>query len=121
MQPDEYAQNQNVLKGICAFLNSTTGGTLYLGVNDQGTVIGIENDMKYLKCGSIDSYMRYVQDLAKKFFGLDTLPYLRIEPLYDNTVVAIHVDPHPYRVVELNNTAYLRVNAESREMPELVR
>lgn len=121
MQPDEYAQNQNVLKGICAFLNSTTGGTLYLGVNDQGTVTGIENDMKYLKCGSIDSYMRYVQDLAKKFFGIDTLPYLRIEPLYDNTVVAIHVDPHPYRVVELNNTAYLRVNAESREMPELVR
>ena len=121
MQPDEYAQNQNVLKGICAFLNSTTGGTLYLGVNDQGTVIGIENDMKYMKCGRIDSYMRYVQDLAKKFFGIDTLPYLRIEPLYDNTVVAIHVDPHPYRVVELNNTAYLRVNAESREIPELVR
>ena len=121
MQPDEYAQNQNVLKGVCAFLNSTTGGTLYLGVNDQGTVVGIENDMKYLKHLTIDSYMRYVQDTAKKYFGIDTLPYLRIEPLYDNSVVAIHVDPHPYRVVELNNTAYLRVNAESREMPERVR
>ena len=121
MQPDEYAQNQNVLKGICAFLNSTTGGTLYLGVNDQGTVVGIENDMKYLNYQTMDSYMRYVQDTAKKYFGIDTLPYLRIEPLYDNTVVAIHVDPHPYRVVELNNTAYLRVNAESREMPERMR
>jgi hypothetical protein len=121
MQPDEYAQNQNVLKGICAFLNSTTGGTLYLGVNDQGTVVGIENDMKYLNYQTMDSYMRYVQDTAKKYFGIDTLPYLRIEPLYDNTVVAIHVDPHPYRVVELNNTAYLRVNAESREMPEHMR
>ncbi len=121
MQPDEYAQNQNVLKGVCAFLNSTTGGTLYLGVNDQGTVVGIDNDMKYLNYQTIDSYMRYVQDTAKKHFGIDTLPYLRIEPLYDNTVVAIHVDPHPYRVVELNNTAYLRVNAESREMPEQMR
>ncbi len=121
MQPDEYAQNQNVLKGICAFLNSTTGGTLYLGVNDQGTVVGIENDMKYLNYQTMDSYMRYVQDTAKKYFGIDTLPYLRIEPLYDNTVVAIHVDPPPYRVVELNNTAYLRVNAESREMPEHMR
>lgn len=121
MQPDEYAQNQNVLKGICAFLNSTTGGTLYLGVNDQGTVVGVENDMKYLNYQTMDSYMRYVQDTAKKYFGIDTLPYLRIEPLYDNTVVAIHVDPHPYRVVELNNTAYLRVNAESREMPERMR
>ena len=121
MQPDEYAQNHNVLKGVCAFLNSTTGGTLYLGVSDQGTVTGVEADMKYLKLNAIDSYMRYVQDTAKKHFGIDTLSYLRIEPLYDNTVVAIHVDPHPYRVVELNNTAYLRINAESREMPEQVR
>lgn len=121
MQPDEFAQNMNVLRGICAFLNSTTGGVLYLGVNDQGYVTGLENDMKFLKQTSIDSYLRYVQDTAKKHFGIDTLPYLRIEPLYDNRVVAIHVDPHPYRVVELNNTAYLRVNAESRQMPETVR
>ena len=28
MQPDEFAQSMNVMKGICAFLNSTTGGTL---------------------------------------------------------------------------------------------
>ena len=121
MQADEYTQNVNVMKGICAFLNSTTGGTLYLGVNDQGYVVGLENDMTYLKTQSIDAYMRYVQDTAKKYFGVDTLPYLRIEALYDNTVVAIHVEPHPYRVVELNDTAYLRVNAESRIMPEEMR
>lgn len=121
MQPDEFTQNMNVMKGVCAFLNSTTGGTLYLGVNDQGYVVGLDNDMKYLKTQSVDTYMRYVQDAAKKHFGVDALPYLRIEALYDNTVVAIHVEPHPYRVVELNGTAYLRVNAESRIMPEQVR
>ena len=121
MQAEEYTQNQNVLKGVCAFLNSTTGGTLYLGVNDQGGVTGVEADMKYLNLSSIDSYMRYVQDTAKKYFGIDTIPYLRIEPMYDNAVVAIHVEPHPYRVVELNDKAYLRINAESREMPERVR
>ena len=121
MQPDEFAQSMNVMKGICAFLNSTTGGTLYLGVNDQGYVVGIDNDMQYLKMQTIDSYMRYIQDIAKKYFGVDTLPYLRIEALYDNTVVGIHVEPHPYRVVELNGTAYLRVNAESRIMPEEMR
>ena len=41
--------------------------------------------------------------------------------LTDDKVVAIHIDPHPYRVVELNGTAYLRVNAESRIMPEQLR
>lgn len=121
MKPDEFAQNTNIMKAICAFLNSTTGGTLYLGVNDQGYVVGIDNDMKYLKMQTIDAYMRYVQDIAKKYFGIDTLPYLRTEPLYDDKVVAIHIDPHPYRVVELNGTPYLRVNAESRIMPEQLR
>ncbi len=121
MQPDEYAQNMNVMKGICAFLNSTTGGTLYLGVNDQGYVVGVENDMRQLKTQTIDTYMRYVQDVAKKHFGVDALPYLRIESLYGDTVVAIHVEPHPYRLVELAGTAYLRVNAESRIMPEEMR
>lgn len=121
MQPDETAQEKNVFRGICAFLNSTTGGTLYLGVNDQGYVVGIENDMKYLRMNSIDSYIRHIQDRAKRYFDIDGIVYLRIEPLYENRVIAIHVEPHPYRVVELNDVAYLRVNAESRKMPENVK
>ena len=121
MQPDEFAQNQNILKGVCAFLNSTIGGVLYLGVNDLGYVVGLDNDMKHLGYTEIDSYQRYVQDTIKQHFGVDVLQFIRIEPLYENRVVAIHIDPHPYRVVELDDTAYLRVNAESREMPENVR
>lgn len=121
MQPEERTQNLNVLRGICAFLNSTTGGVLYIGVNDQGYVTGIDNDMKFLRLKTIDSYLRYVQDTANKYFGMDCLPFLRIEALYNDSVVAIHVDSHTYRVVELEGKAYLRVNAESREMPESVR
>lgn len=121
MQPDEIAQEKNVFRGICAFLNSTTGGTLYLGVNDQGYVVGIEDDMKYLRMNSIDSYIRHIQDRAMHYFDIDGIVYLRIEPLYENRVIAIHVEPHPYRVVELNDVAYLRVNAESRKMPENVK
>ena len=118
MQPNETAQELNVFRGICAFLNSTTGGTLYIGVNDQGYVVGIDNDMKYLHFNNIDSYIRHIQDRAKHYFDIDGIVHLRIEPLYENRIIAIHVEPHPYRVVELNGIAYLRVNAESREMPE---
>lgn len=121
MQADEFVQNKNVLKGICAFLNSKTGGTLYLGVNDQGYIVGVESDMKFLHKDSIDSYQRYVQDKAEQAFGVDVIKQLRIEPMYDNRVVAIHVEPHPYRVVELDNRTYLRINAESREIREDVR
>lgn len=118
MQPEPHTQIKNVFRGICAFMNSTAGGTLYVGVNDQGYVEGIQNDMDYLKVGSIDSYIRYIQDQALLDFGVDGIAYLKMEPLYDNRVVAIHVEPHPFRVVELRGTAYLRINAESREMSE---
>lgn len=122
MKPDETAQLHNVMKGVCAFLNSEAGGTLYLGVSDQGYVKGIQRDMEYLRMGSIDSYMRVmIQDKAKTFFGLDAITCLRLEPLYDNQVVAIHISPYPYGVLELNGKAYIRINAESREMNETVR
>lgn len=121
MQPEPTTQMKFIFKGLCAFLNSNTGGTLYLGVNDSGYVCGLDNDFRYLKITSIDSYMRYVQDNAKRYLGLDSMAYIRMEPLHDNNVVAIHVEPHPYRVVELEGKSYLRVNAESREMPENMR
>ena len=115
-------QGKNVMRGVCAFLNSTTGGNLYIGVNDQGYVSGIENDMKYLNCKSIDSYKRYIQDnLIIPYLGLDAATYVKIEPLHDNRVVVLHVEPHPYQVVELDNKAYIRVNSESRPMDESTR
>jgi len=77
--------------------------------------------MNYLHISTIDSYMRHMQDKAKQEMGLDAIAYLRMEPLYDNQVVAIHVEPHPFRLVELRGNSYLRINAESREMPENVR
>lgn len=121
MQPNETVQERNVFKGVCAFLNSTIGGTLYLGVNDQGYVVGLENDFKHLRISTMDSYIRHIQDRAKRFFDLDGITYLTIEPMYDERVVAIHVSPHPYRVVDLEGRAYIRVNSESREMPEKVK
>lgn len=122
MKPDETVQTNNVMKGVCAFLNSEAGGTLYLGVSDQGYVKGVGRDMAFLRMGSIDNYMRVmIQDKAKMLFGLDVITCLRLEPLYDNQVVAIHVSSYPYGIVELNGKAYIRINAESREMSETVR
>lgn len=122
MQADENRQIRNVLRGVCAFLNSQTGGTLYLGVSDYGYVKGIQNDLNYLRISSLDNYMRlHIQDKAKALLGLDILPCLKLEPMYDDQVVAIHVEPCSHRIVELEGKAYLRVNAESREMTEVMK
>lgn len=122
MEPDEPKQLRNVLKGVCAFLNSQTGGTLYLGVSDSGYVKGIKGDLEHLRIASPDTYMRlHIQDPAKKLLGLDVITHLHFELMYDEQVIAIHVDPYPYRIVELEGKAYLRINAESREMSDAVK
>lgn len=118
MQPAPSTQKINVFKGVCAFLNSSTGGTLYLGVNDLGYVVGVQNDLTYLRHSTIDAYMRYINDEAKAAFGLDLMTCIRIVPMFDNSVVAIQVSPSEFKIARLEGSAYIRINAESRMMDE---
>ena len=89
-----YEQNQekNIFRSLCSFLNTSDGGTLYLGVNDSG---GIN--------------------------GLDVRIHFHIEPAYDNKVAAIRVDPYEHGVVELEGIPYIRNNSESVKMSQTLR
>lgn len=59
MRLDVAAQTAVIMKVITAFLN-TEGGTLYIGVSDEGYVRGLENDLAYFK--SKDRFDRHVHD-----------------------------------------------------------
>lgn len=115
----EQRQEINIFKGVCAFLNTSDGGTLYLGVNDLGYVQGINDDITKMErtvygCyKGIDGYMRYITDQAKKYFDIDAVANIKMHPMYDNKVIALEIAPYEFGVVTLNGTAYLRVNAES--------
>ena len=109
---DMDTQKMVIFKGICAFLNTETGGTLYLGVNDAGYVVGIENDLSYLK-KNMDSYMRLITDEAKKVFSMDVLANVSLVPMFDNRVVAIKIDPCEHTLVKSGGKAYIRMNGES--------
>ena len=120
MRPFVKKQRLNVLKAVCAFLNSEAGGILYMGVSDLGYVVGLDEDLKYLSM-NLDAYMRFIQDSARKAFGLDVLTHIDIKPMYDGRVVALRIEPYGYGVVELEGVPYVRVNNESREMTDKVR
>lgn len=47
MRANPKAQGLEILQQICGFMNST-GGTLYLGVNDFGYEAGLDDDRRYL-------------------------------------------------------------------------
>lgn len=63
MRLDAPEQTKVILKVIASFLN-TEGGTLYIGVSDEGYVRGLEYDLAYF--GRRDSFDRYVHDNMRK-------------------------------------------------------
>ena len=123
----EQRQEVNIFKGVCAFLNSQAGGTLYLGVNDLGYVNGIQDDLEWMRTriygaySGIDGYIRYITDRAKHYFGLGVTTHIEINPLYDNQVIALNIQPYEYNIVELEGTAYLRLNNESVVMTDAMK
>ena len=116
MQPNVAIQEKNIFKCLCGFLNSEGGGTLYIGVTDLGYVCGVGNDMAYLKHTEMDTYTRYIQDAASRYYPVDVLNNFVIKPMYDNMVVAIKVDPYEDGVVEFEGKAYIRINNETMVM-----
>lgn len=121
MQPDPVEQQHNVFKGVCAMLNSREGGVLYLGVNDHGLVSGLTADFTALRLQTMDAYMRHISDAAKRTFGLELMPYIHLESIHEDRVVAIKVEPCDFKIVELDGVAYVRANAESRKMDKATR
>lgn len=126
---DAKEQNQKItiLRGVCAFLNTSVGGTLYLGVDDLGYVKGISDDITHMEkiaygnYKGVDGYIRYITDEAKKVFDLGILTHIRIVPMYDNQVIAITVNPYEYNIVSVEGEAFIRINSETVRMNEAVR
>lgn len=66
------AVERAVLKTISAFLNSR-GGTLLIGVRDDGTVEGIESD----RFPNEDKFLLHLWTLIRSCLGRDFSPYIR--------------------------------------------
>ena len=123
----EQNQKLTILRGMCAFLNTRVGGTLYLGVDDLGYIKGVSQDIEYMerttygRYKGLDGYMRCITDEAKKIFDISVLTNIRIAPMYDNQVIAITVNPYEYDIVKVDDQAWIRINSETVRMSEASR
>ena len=62
MQPDEQIQGFVIARTVASLLN-TDGGTIYLGVDNGGNVVGLDNDFRYLNKTPSGKYdIRETQD-----------------------------------------------------------
>jgi CheY-like chemotaxis protein len=82
----------SVLKTIAAFLN-TEGGTLLIGVEDNGEIFGLDKDIKCLRNGSIDKFELHLVQLIENKIGKRFLPYIKVrfEQIEDKDVCGVYV------------------------------
>ena len=72
-----------IAKTISAFLN-TSGGHLFMGIDDEQNALGLENDLNTLKKQNIDGFELQLIEVIKKYIGADFSPYIKISfPEYD--------------------------------------
>ncbi|MFD0331644.1 helix-turn-helix domain-containing protein [Streptacidiphilus monticola] len=85
-----------VAKTVAGFLNAD-GGTLLIGVDDAGTVVGVEYDYRLLRQPDRDRYELWLHDLLGGYLGRSALSRLRIgfARLDGHDVCRIDVQPAP--------------------------
>lgn len=117
MQSNLAVQTTKILQEICAFLNAD-GGTLYLGVNDQGIESGVEEDLKHPKFnGSLDHYEDYIHNQVATYLGQEAAHNIktRWEEGTKANVLAISILPSPDPIA-LKGEYYERMGKSARRV-----
>ena len=69
---------QVIAKAVCGFLN-TDGGTLLIGVDDSGTVLGLAADFATLKSPDADRFELWLRDLLATTLGANAANLVTVD------------------------------------------
>ena len=85
-----------IAKSITGMMNNT-GGTLIIGVADNGKVIGIENDLKTLRKPTTDEFELVLIEFIQNNIGLEFIKHVDIEfEIFDEKEICIvSIEPSP--------------------------
>lgn len=115
-----------ISRTICGFLNSN-GGVLFIGVNDDGNIQGLENYDYSLFQGENkkDKILLELDSLLVHFFGLNIKPFVdsSIKKINEKDILIIVVKESPKPIFLRNNKYgniekefFIRMNASTRQI-----
>ena len=115
-----------ILKSIAAFTNKD-GGTLLIGVEDTGQILGLERDYATLDSGDRDKFQLHLQNLIKQAFGVAFLSRLifQFPTVGEHEICQIDVSPAAQlvtlKLTDKNNQpvekVFVRTGNASQELP----
>lgn len=76
---------------------NSDGGTLLIGVADDGSIVGIENDLASLSKGDLDGFEQTLRQVLADNIGLEFSHLVKstYESIDGATVAVLKVDPSP--------------------------
>lgn len=89
-----------IVKSISGFMN-TNGGTLLIGVSDDGSILGIENDIESLNRKDLDGFQQRLIQIIDNYIGTIFTKYIHInfEDLDGRTVCIMKIETSPRKPV----------------------
>jgi hypothetical protein len=81
---------EEVIKSCVAFINAS-GGTVLVGVDDNGVVLGLTKDIKR-SSNSLDVYIRWITSKMKEYIGGAASQLITIRPEYVGNQVVMRMD-----------------------------
>ncbi|MCC8070458.1 MAG: ATP-binding protein [Bacteroidales bacterium] len=116
MLPDMKAQRYTIMKVIAGMLNTRGGGSLFLGVNDEGYACGVDNDLAILNL-SEDAYSRHLHKMIRDDLGQvanDCCNETAWEEADGYRVLVVKVRPYPDgALVALDGQYWRRQDSET--------
>ena len=113
-----------IAKTVAGFANSS-GGTLLIGVNDEGVSVGLDGDLSLIAKGDVDRYQLWLTDLIDKTLGKITAMGVNVTfpTAQEHQICRVDVSPAAAPVFLRppgggNTTAdfYVRIGNSTRQM-----
>jgi len=109
-----------VAKTITGFLN-VEGGILLLGISDDGSIIGLDNDFASLPHQNRDGFAQQIAQVISSYLGAEFAPYVRVtfEDHNGKTACLVRVDASPRPVFLTDKGAkefYIRTGNTTRPL-----
>jgi hypothetical protein len=110
-----------VLKSLAGFFNSNQGGTLLIGVADDGQIIGLENDYRTLKKPNQDGFEQTIMTAIAANLGADLCSHVSVlfHVMDDKDICRLIVSPaaRPVFLNQGNNPKlYVRTGGATRDL-----
>jgi len=110
-----------ILKSLAGFLNNKDGGTLLIGVADNGQIIGLENDYQTLKKQNQDGFEQVIMTAIAANLGADLCSHVSIlfHVIDNKTICRLIVSPSARPVfINQGNTPklYVRTGGATRDL-----